>query len=268
MESRIARVYVRSCKAEITLDVEIGLSEFIGQICLIFVLAGLVKGTVGFGLPTIGIGLGALISDIPTAMMLILVPTVLTNIIQIWNTGSVGDVITKCWAFLLGSVLLVPLGLWAVVSLLAFPFERVLGLTILVYSLASLNGYNPVMQMQHNHRLGMGLGLLNSVLTGMTGSMSVPGVMYLRSLQLSKDDLLCAMGVLFLISTIAMGMSLWWFEKATQDLSILSVAMCLPVGLGVWCGARIRRVLSEDQFKQFFLWAFAVLGLYLVVFGA
>ena len=65
-----------------------------------------------------------------------------------------------------------------------------------------------------------------------------------------------------------MGMSLWWFERATQDLSILSVAMCLPVGLGVWCGARIRRVLSEDQFKQIFLWAFAALGLYLVVFGA
>ena len=38
-------------------------------------LAGLVKGIVGLGLPTIGIGLGALISDIPTAMMLILVPT-------------------------------------------------------------------------------------------------------------------------------------------------------------------------------------------------
>jgi uncharacterized membrane protein YfcA len=76
------------------------------------------------------------------------------------------------------------------------------------------------------------------------------------------------MGVLFLISTIAMGMSLWWFERATQDLSILSVMMCLPVGLGVWCGVRIRRALSEDQFKQMFLWAFAALGLYLVVFGA
>ena len=54
---------------------EIELSDFIVQICLIFILAGLVKGIVGFGLPTIGIGLGALISDIPTAMMLILVPT-------------------------------------------------------------------------------------------------------------------------------------------------------------------------------------------------
>ena len=247
---------------------EIVVPDFILQICLIFILAGLVKGTVGFGLPTIGIGLGALISDIPTAMMLILAPTFLTNIIQIWSAGSLPGVINKSWAFLVGSILLVPLGLRAVVSMPAFPFERVLGLTILIYSLASLKEFNPMMRMHQNHRLGIGLGLVNSLLTGMTGSMSVPGVMYLRSLQLSTDDLLCAMGVLFLISTIAMGISLWWFERATQDLSILSVAMCLPVGLGVWCGTRIRQVLSEDQFKQIFLWAFAVLGLYLVVFGA
>ena len=117
---------------------EIVVPDFILQICLIFILAGLVKGTVGFGLPTIGIGLGALISDIPTAMMLILAPTFLTNIIQIWSAGSLPDVINKSWAFLVGSILLVPLGLRAVVSMPAFPFERVLGLTILIYSLASL----------------------------------------------------------------------------------------------------------------------------------
>ena len=242
-------------------------TPFLIQIVLIFILAGLVKGTVGFGLPTIGIGLGALISDIPTAMMLILVPTFFTNIVQVVSAGSLRHVIQKAWVFLLGSVLLVPLGLWAVVLLPAFPFERLLGLSILLYSLASLKGFNPVMAMEHNAKLGFGLGLINSVLTGMTGSMSVPGVMYLRSLQLSKDDLLCAMGALFFISAIAMGASLWWFGKATNELSLLSVLMCVPVAIGVWVGMSIRKLLSEEQFKALFLWAFTALGAYLFVFG-
>ena len=243
-------------------------TPFLIQIVFIFILAGLVKGTVGFGLPTIGIGLGALISDIPTAMMLILVPTFFTNIVQIMSAGSLRHVIQKSWVFLLGSVLLVPLGLWAVVLLPGFPFERLLGLSIVLYSLASLKGFNPVMAMEHNAKLGFGLGLINSVLTGMTGSMSVPGVMYLRSLQLSKDDLLCAMGALFFISTIAMGISLWWFGKATNELSLLSVLMCVPVAVGVWVGMSIRRLLTEEQFKALFLWAFTALGAYLLVFGA
>ena len=37
-------------------------------LALIFFAGGLVKGTVGFGLPTIGIGLGAMVVDIPTAI--------------------------------------------------------------------------------------------------------------------------------------------------------------------------------------------------------
>ena len=247
--------------------VDVALSWFLIQIILIFILAGLVKGIVGFGLPTIGIGLGALISDIPTAMMLILVPTIFTNIAQVLVTGSISSVFKKTWVFLFGAVMLIPLGLWVVVIVPEFPFERLLGMLILVYSLLSLSGFNPVLQSNNSSVLGLTFGLLNSVLTGMTGSMTVPGVMYLRSLQLSKDDLLCAMGILFLISTLAMGVSLWWLDLATQDLSALSVIMCIPVAFGVWAGMRVRSILTEERFKQVFLYAFALLGAYLLVFG-
>jgi len=44
--------------------------------------------------------------------------------------------------------------------------------------------------------------------------------------------------------------------------------MCLPVALGVWLGMRVRLTLSEERFKQIFLWAFTVLGAYLAVFGS
>ena len=246
---------------------DVALSPFLIQIIPIFMLAGFVKGIVGFGLPTIGIGFGALISDIPTAMMLILVPTIFTNIAQVMATGSMAFVVKKTWAFLFGAVILIPLGLWVVVIVPAFPFDRLLGVLILVYSLVSLGGFNPVTHMKHNHVLGLTFGLLNSVLSGMTGSMTVPGVMYLRSLQLSSNDLLCAMGILFLISTIAIGGSLWWFDLATQELSTLSVMMCVPVALGVWVGMRVRSILSEEWFKQVFLYAFAFLGTYLMIFG-
>ena len=246
---------------------DVALSPFLIQIILIFILAGFVKGIVGFGLPTIGIGFGALISDIPTAMMLILVPTIFTNIAQVLATGSMASVVKKTWAFLFGAVILIPLGLWVVLIVPAFPFDRLLGVLILVYSLVSLSGFNPVTHTKNNHVLGLTFGLLNSVLSGMTGSMTVPGVMYLRSLQLSSNDLLCAMGILFLISTIAIGGSLWWFDLATQELSMLSVMMCVPVAIGVWVGMRVRSILSEERFKQVFLYAFAFLGAYLMIFG-
>ena len=75
------------------------------------------------------------------------------------------------------------------------------------------------------------------------------------------------MGMLFFTSTLALGGSLWWLDRASGELSILSIVMCVPVALGVWVGMRVRGVLSEDQFKQIFLSAFTVLGAYLAVFG-
>ena len=242
-------------------------NELLVAICGIFAFAGLVKGTIGFGLPTVGIGLGALFLDIPTAMTLILGPTILTNLFQVFGTGSILNVINKTWPFLLASMILVPLGLIAVVTYPSFPFDRSLGVLIVLYSFATLRGFRWTISKDYFTIIGILSGLFNSIFTGMTGSFLVPGVMYLRAFEFSRDDLLCAMGLLFLLSTIVMGCSLITIDRETANLSYLSVLMCIPVGIGVSIGTLIRRVISEAQFTRIFLWALLVLGLYLVAFS-
>jgi hypothetical protein len=101
----------------------------------------------------------------------------------------------------------------------------------------------------------------------MTGSFSVPGMMYLRALHLGKNDLLCAAGLLFLLSTVGMGLSLWWLDRATEELSLVSLVMCVPVGIGILMGTWIRGHLSDVMFDKIFLNAFVVLGCYLLIFG-
>jgi len=51
----------------------------------VFVLAGVVKGVIGLGLPTIAMGLlGALMAPNPAAAILV-VPALLTNVWQMWD---------------------------------------------------------------------------------------------------------------------------------------------------------------------------------------
>ena len=107
-------------------------------LALIFFAGGLVKGTVGFGLPTIGIGLGAMVVDIPTAMLLIAVPTIATNVWQMWVNGDLRAIVRRLWVFMLAAVWLIPLGVAAIVYVPAMPYGRLLGLIILVYSLWTL----------------------------------------------------------------------------------------------------------------------------------
>ena len=234
---------------------------------LIFLLGGLVKGVVGFGLPTIGIGLGAMLVDIPTAMLLIAVPTILSNGWQIAANGDVFKTARRLWVFLLASVALVPAGIALVIWIPEWPYERLLGLVIVVYSLWSIRGKDWHLPNPTSRTAAVLFGGINAFITGLTGCFSVPGVMYLRGLGLSKTELLCAMGWLYLLSALAMGGSLALFGHSTAQLSGWSVAACLPVGVGLLIGTLIQRRLSEVFFRKVFLMAFAVIGFVLLVWG-
>jgi uncharacterized membrane protein YfcA len=108
------------------------------------------------------------------------------------------------------------------------------------------------------------LGAVNGVLTGMTGSFVVPGVMFLQAIGLSRDMLIQAMGILFTISTVALAVALGGNDLLTKDLGILSALGVIPALLGMVLGQRIRKSLSEEKFRRVFFISLFVLGLYIV----
>jgi len=63
-------------------------TEFLILLALIIFIASLVHGSVGFGFPMIATPLMALITDIQTAIIYTLIPTLLVNIISIWSEGN------------------------------------------------------------------------------------------------------------------------------------------------------------------------------------
>ena len=105
--------------------------------------------------------------------------------------------------------------------------------------------------------------MINGLLTGMTGSFVVPGVMYLQSLNLQKNDLVKAMGMLFLISTVALGLALGQYELLPADTVMLSSAAVLPAIAGMWLGKLIRDRLSDAAFRRTFYLALLLLGVYI-----
>ena len=84
-------------------------------------------------------------------------------------------------------------------------------------------------------------GLVNGVLTGMTGSFVVPGVMYLQALGLSRDALIQAMGMLFTVSTLALGFALQANDLLRMEHGALSTMALAPAVAGMVIGQRIRK---------------------------
>jgi uncharacterized membrane protein YfcA len=109
------------------------------------------------------------------------------------------------------------------------------------------------------------VGAVNGVLTGLTGSFVMPGVPYLQALGLPRDMLIQAMGLLFSVSTIVLGLALARHGLWTADIGGLSVAALAPAFAGLALGQRLRRHMAEAAFRRMFLCGLLVLGAYISV---
>ena len=72
-----------------------------------------------------------------------------------------------------------------------------IGLLLVAYSGPNLAGIRLTIPRHSEGWTGPIFGAVNGILTGMTGSFVVPGVMYLQGIGLSRDILVQAMGMLF-----------------------------------------------------------------------
>jgi hypothetical protein len=75
----------------------------------VFLLAGFVIGVIGLGLPTIAMGLLALIMPTAKAAALLIVPSLATNVWQMFAGGNLVALLRRLWPMLLG----ICLGTWA-----------------------------------------------------------------------------------------------------------------------------------------------------------
>jgi uncharacterized membrane protein YfcA len=230
----------------------------------VFLVAGAVKGVIGLGLPTVSLGLLTVALDLQTAMALLVVPSFVTNLWQALAGGNAKVILSRLWPFLLTATMTVWIGVVALARLNPSLLAALLGAQLVIYSLMSLRGMRPAIPIRHERWAGPLIGSANGVLTGMTGSSVVPGVMFLQAIGLPRDVLVQAMGILFAASTLALGAALQQASLLTVDHGILSIGAVLPAIAGMVCGRWIRKGLTEERFRTVFFFGLLLLGVYLI----
>lgn len=231
---------------------------------LTFFIAGLVKGVVGLGLPTVAVGLIALFYDLPTAMILFLAPAFVTNIWQATYGGHGRVLLRRLWVFLVLVIAFVFVGAQALVHIDLDALTAILGFSLCVYAVLSLMGAQLSFAPYQESWAGPLMGALNGTLTGMTGSFAVPGIMYLQALGLKRDELIQAMGLLFCLSTLALGLALGRHNFIDGERGLYSVLAIAPALLGMRLGQSVRAGLSEALFRRLFFIAILILGLFIL----
>ena len=231
---------------------------------LIFILAGFVKGVTGMGLPTVSMGLLGMFMPLPFAAALLVVPSFVTNIWQLFTGPSVKLIISRLWLMML----LIVAGTVAASSLLisinpawsAFG----LGVALIVYAAFALASPSLAVSQDTEKWLSPVIGGITGVITGATGVFVMPAVPFLQSLRFTKDELVQALGLSFTVSTVALAAGLYLYDALRIEQFSLSFMSIFPALAGMWLGQKVRARISARRFRQCFLLFLIVLGIELI----
>lgn len=221
-----------------------------------FLLAGFVKGVIGLGLPTIAMGLLGLVLGPAPAAALLLLPSAVTNIVQMGPPALALAMARRIAPMLAGVVLGTALGWWLWGGFGGRLGALMLGLALAAYGLLGLAAWRPRMPAAW----GLPAGATTGALTAATGVFVIPAVPWLQAQGLSKDELVRALGVSFSVSTLALAALLGGAGALTWGWVVASALALLPALAGQALGARLRARLPELAFRRVFFLALVGLG--------
>lgn len=231
-----------------------------------FVLAGAVKGLVGMGLPTIVMGLLAAVMPLPQAAALMVLPSFVTNIWQVWRGPSLLLLLLRLWPLLLG----ICAGAWLGAGWLTSGGKLAtvaLGGALALYAGLGLAAWHLEVRSPREPWLSAIVGVATGVVTAATGIYVIPAGPYLQAIGLKRDELVQALGLSFTVSTVALAAVLAFdgaLEIAIAGVSALAV---LPALAGMWLGQWLRVRIDPERFRIYFLVALLMIGIHLIVRG-
>jgi uncharacterized protein len=235
-------------------------------ISFIFLAAGAVKGVLGMGLPTVAMGLLGLVMPVAQAAALLIVPSLATNVWQMWRGPHLRVLWRRLWPMMAGVLAAIAAGHGFMVAGAGRHAGLLLGVCLVAYGVAGLAGWRMARPPTRWEPLVSGvIGFATGLVTAATGVFVLPAVPYLQSLGLDKDEIAQALGLSFTVSTVALGANLAAAGAFHAEAAVQSAAVLLPALIGMWLGQRVRDELSQESFRRWLFGGLLTLGAWLVL---
>lgn len=229
-------------------------------IAAIFLLAGLVKGVIGMGLPTVAIGLLGLMMPPAQAAAVLIVPSLISNIWQAVVGGAFRELAIRLWPLFAGIVVGAAIGaLWLVRSG-GSTATLWLGVALAAYALLGLFKVEFTVPASREGIIGFVCGIATGAISVGTGVFAIPMVPYIQGLGLDRHRLVQALGLSFTVCTIALAAALRHAGEIDADLLWPSLAGLVAVLAGMRFGQLLRGHIKPEIFRLCFFVGLLMLG--------
>lgn len=234
-------------------------------LCLICIFAAAVHGAVGIGFPMIATPLLALVTDVRTAILILVLPTVTLNLINIVQGGRWGKSIAQYWPLALYGTLGSYMGTKLLVVVPPENFRPLLAAALVFYLNAERLGVGFSWVRSRPH-FGMALfGTGAGVLGGTVNVMLPVLVIFALEMKMEKTVTIQVFNFCFLFGKLTQGFVFYkagLFSSEILQLSLLLVVFSVIISL---LAMTLRRRIDEAHYKRWMRYLLLVLSVVLVV---
>lgn len=234
-----------------------------------FVIAGFVKGVIGFGLPTVAIALMTVAILPAEAAALMVVPSVVTNVWQMLSGPHILSLVRRLWSMLLaifaGCALATLAGAAVLSGQDADMAAMAAGAALILYAGLGLSAVRFSVSAATEPRWSPFIGLINGGVTAATGIYVIPSGPYLQALGIDKQALIQGLGLAFTVATLALAGSLAYAGAFDRDVGLESLLLVVPTFAGMMIGQWVRGHIRQETFRLCFFSGLLLLGANLVL---
>ncbi len=213
------------------------------------VIAGLVKGVIGVGMPIVALPMLSMIVDVQTAVMLLSMPLVLSNIPQALEGGLVAQTLLSLAPVLAG---MIP-GVWIGVAVLLHvdPAVAKMAAGASVILVAALTLLAPKLQIKRRMigPVGLGAGFCGGLLGGIAALAGPPVLIFLLAKGLSGRAFTKEASMFLVVSSVLLATALTSSRQFDWRDVLISTLATVPVVAGMLVGQKVRDAVPADAFK-------------------
>ena len=244
--------------------IETATPALITLLVLVLVIAGALKGVIGVGMPIVAFPMLTMLVDVQTAVMLLSMPLVLSNIPQALEGGFVGQTLWCLAPVLVG---MVP-GTWIGVAILLnvdpAAAKIVAGASVILVAALSLLASKLQIKQRMIGPAGLGAGFCGGLLGGVAALSGPLVFIFLLAKGLSGRAFTKEASMFLVVSSVVLASALTSSRQFDWHYVLISALATVPVVAGMLVGQKLRDTVPADAFKKLIVLVVLLSGAQLV----
>lgn len=229
------------------------------------VLGGIVKGTLGVGLPMFVIPILAHRMPAVQAIAILIMPVLVSNLWQALQSGFSKDGLKRFLPLLVTFVITTLITVRITVSLPDQTMRVIVACVVLLAVITLSLPLTAAIKPKHETIWSAVVGFLSGIMGGVSTLSGPLIISYLMALRLPREVFVGTVSVIYLAGAVSIYGSMTLLGAIAMKDFWLSCWTLLPMSIGLVVGQRIRGKLSESVFKKVMLGFLSVVAISLLL---